>query len=335
MRQGFFDRRDRRHHIGAGFPLNGQQNSRLAVEPGSERPVLGRLDRSPDVPDANRRSVAISHDRVLKALDRPQLVICVKRNGLLTAVQQPGRLIDGQVRDGGAKRFEIKVLGGELGRIDLDADRRILLAPDCHEADARDLREPLRHDRIGVVADRHDRQHFRGERDQEDRRVGRIGLAIGRGAQERGRQLPLRGVDRRLHILGRRIDGAAAVELQRDLGESRAAARSHLAQAGNLAELPFELGGDRRRHRVRVGPGYLGRYLDRRRIDLGQRGDGKQRVADDPQRHDRDHQKRGCDRPPDEFAGEVQGSIPALAGVGFATSEGCPATTRVPGVSRY
>jgi hypothetical protein len=35
------------------------------------------------------------------------------------------------------------------------------------------------------------------------------------------------------------------------------------------------LSGDRGRHRLRVGPGHLGGHLDRRRIDIGQGGDGK------------------------------------------------------------
>ena len=84
-----------------------------------------------------------------------------------------------------------------------------------------------------------------------------------------------------------------------------------------------------------VRPGHLGGHLDRRRVDIGQGGDGKQRIADDPQRHDRDHKQRGRDRPGDESAGEVQGSIPELAVDGFSTLDGAVATTRVPGVSRY
>ena len=84
-----------------------------------------------------------------------------------------------------------------------------------------------------------------------------------------------------------------------------------------------------------VRPGHLGGHLDRRRVDVGQRGDGKQPVADDPEHDDRDHQERGGDRPGDESAGEVQGSIPELAVDGFRTLDGAVATTRVPGVSRY
>ena len=145
----------------------------------------------------------------------------------------------------------------------------------------------------------------------------------------------LRGVDRRLHVFGRRIDGAATVELQRDLDESRAAARSHLTQARDLAELALKLSGHRGRHRLRVCPGHLGRHLDRRRVNIGQGGDGKQPVTDNPQRHDRDHQERGCDRPGDETAGEVHGSIPELAVEGFGASDGAVAATSVPGVSRY
>ena len=84
-----------------------------------------------------------------------------------------------------------------------------------------------------------------------------------------------------------------------------------------------------------IRSGHLGGHLDRRRVDIGQGGDGKQRIADDPEHYDRDHQQRGCDRPLDESAGEVQGSMPALAVDGFGASDGFAAATRVPGVSRY
>ena len=124
LRQGFLDCRDGRHDIGAGFPKNGQQNSRLAVEPTSKRRIHGRLYRPPDVADANRRPVAIGHDRVVVALGRHQLVIRLERDCLLTAVEQARRLNDGQVRQRKPDRFEIKIHGGELGRVELDSDRR-------------------------------------------------------------------------------------------------------------------------------------------------------------------------------------------------------------------
>ena len=124
LRQGFLDCRDGRHDIGAGLPKNGQQDGRLAVEPTSERRIHGRLYRPPDVADANRRPVAIGHDRVVKALGRHQLVIRLERGCLLTAVEQARRLNDGQVRERKPDRFEIKIHIGELGRVELDSDRR-------------------------------------------------------------------------------------------------------------------------------------------------------------------------------------------------------------------
>ena len=124
LRQGFLDCGDGRHDIGPGFPKNGQHNSRLAVEPTSKRRVHGRLDRPPDVPDANRRTAAIGDDRVVKALSRHQLVIRSERRRLLAAVEQARRLNDGQVRKRSADCFEIKIHRGKLGGIELDSDRR-------------------------------------------------------------------------------------------------------------------------------------------------------------------------------------------------------------------
>jgi hypothetical protein len=75
----------------------------------------------------------------------------------LTAIEKARRLNDGQTREGEPDRFEIEVHGGELRRIELDSNRRTFVAADSYQADARDLRDLLRQDRVGIIADRHDR----------------------------------------------------------------------------------------------------------------------------------------------------------------------------------
>ena len=91
------------------------------------------------VADANWAPAAIGHDCVIKALGRHELVVRLKCDGLLTPVKQPGRLNDGPVRQRKPDRLEIEVHGCELGRVELDTDRRILRAADGYEADPRDL----------------------------------------------------------------------------------------------------------------------------------------------------------------------------------------------------
>ena len=129
---------------------------------------------------------------------------------------------------------------GELDGIDLHAHRRLLLAADRHLRDARDLRDLLREDVLGVVVDGGHRQHVRVHRQDQDRRIGRVDLAVGRRRRQVLRQLTAGGVDPRLHVLRGRIDVAVEVELQRDLSGAEHIGRGHLRQAGNFRELVFE-----------------------------------------------------------------------------------------------
>ena len=98
--------------------------------------------------------------------------------------------------------LERQALGDELGRIDLDADRRLLLAADEHLGDAGDLADLLGELVVGVVVDLGQRQRVGGRREHQDRRVGRIDLAVGRRARQVLRQLAAGGVDRGLDVVG-------------------------------------------------------------------------------------------------------------------------------------
>ncbi len=57
----------------------------------------------------------------------------------------------------------------QLGGIDLDADRRLLLAADDDLGDACDLRNLLGHDLIGEIVDRGQRQRIGMRRQDQDR----------------------------------------------------------------------------------------------------------------------------------------------------------------------
>ena len=59
---------------------------------------------------------------------------------------------------------------GELGRIDLDADRRLLLAADRDLGDAGHLRDLLGEEIVGVVVDGDERQRVGMRRQHQDRR---------------------------------------------------------------------------------------------------------------------------------------------------------------------
>ena len=119
----------------------------------------------------------------------------------------------------------------------------------------------------------------------------------------------MRGIDRRLHLLLGDVDVEAEGELQHDDRSAAGAGGGHLAETLELAELPFERGGDGGGHHVWVGPGVEREHLDGRIVDLWQGGDGQLRVGDDPHQQNGRHQQRGGDRPQDEWAGRTHGVL--------------------------
>ena len=110
----------------------------------------GPVDRLADVADAQRAAIAIGDDDVVPVLGVQQLVVGVDRVGALRAVDIALWAVDGRDRDLAADVFQREALGDELGGIDLDADRRLLLAADEDLRDAGDLADLLRE--LGVDA---------------------------------------------------------------------------------------------------------------------------------------------------------------------------------------
>ena len=110
----------------------------------------------------------------------------------------------------------------EHGRIDLDAHRRQRAAADEHLADAVDLRDLLLQDGRRDVVHLRAADGVRRQREDHDRRVGRVDLSIARVARQIRRQLASGRVDRRLHVARGAVDVAIEVELQRDLRRARA-----------------------------------------------------------------------------------------------------------------
>src|SRR6185437_15411729 len=135
-------------------------------------------------------------------------------------------------------------------------------------ADAGKLRQPLRQHVAGGVVNLALGQRLRGYRQNQDGRVGRIDLTVGRVAPQRGRQVGARRINRCLDVAGRAVDVAVEVKLQRDTSLADAALRRHLADVGDLAEMALEwrgnAGGDRRWARTWK----LRADRDRRKIDL-------------------------------------------------------------------
>ncbi len=199
------------------------------------------------------------------------LVVGVDGRRLRRAVEISLRRVDVEVADGGAHVVDVEAVGGERLRIELDAHRRPVAAADADEADAVQLRDLLRQPRLAQILELGQRQRLRGDRERQDRRVGRIDLGVDRRDRQVARQQIVGGVDRRLHLLLGDVEAEIETELQRDDRGAGGTRRGHLIEARHLPELPLERRGDRRGHHLRAGAGIEGLHLDGRIIDLGQR----------------------------------------------------------------
>ena len=161
----------------------------------------------------------------------------------------------------------------ELGRIDVDAHARKRASANGDVAHSVNLRQPLLHDGRRGVIEAAAIVDLRRERDDHDRCVGRIDLAIGWVGWQIGREVAASGVDRRLHVTGRSIDVAVQVKLQRHARRAEIAGRGHLGHTGDPPELPFE----RRRHRGRHNLGTGARQAGTRTDTVGKSICGSQR----------------------------------------------------------
>jgi hypothetical protein len=102
----------------------------------------------------------------------------------------------------------------------LDAHRVFLAAEDQHLRHALDGRERRGEHLLDEGVELRERRHLALQRQQQDRRVGRVDLAVARRRRHLERQLPLRPRDRRLHVGRGRVDVAVQRELDRDRGRA-------------------------------------------------------------------------------------------------------------------
>ena len=153
---------------------------------------------------ADRRAIAIGDDDVVPFGWLGKLVVVVDRERLLGSIDGALGVVDGRDADLVAHVLQMQVLLDQLGGIDLDANRGRLLAADEHLRDAGDLADLLGEDILRGVVHGGDRRDVRGDREDQNRRVGRIDLAICRRPRQILRQIAGRRVDRGLDVIRRR-----------------------------------------------------------------------------------------------------------------------------------
>ena len=151
--------------LAPGCLKTSSRTPRLPLAQAASCVFSGAVDGLADVADAHRRAVAIGDDDVVPGGGLEQLVVVVDREAARRAVDAAlGRVDVVALAMHAAHVLEREAERGELRRVDLDADRRLLLAADADLADAGDLADLLRQHGVGVVVDLGQRQHVGGQR---------------------------------------------------------------------------------------------------------------------------------------------------------------------------
>jgi hypothetical protein len=212
-------------HVGPGLAGHQHDHRRLAVEEPEGAVVLDVVAHLGHVGKPHRRAVAPGddHGRVVGGAARRRLGVDLQPP--VAALDRALGPIGVRGLDRGAHVLAADAVAVEGEGQQLDPHRRQGAAADLDVADALDLRQPLADDVRHGVVDLPRRQRLRGQRQDDHRRIGRVGLAIGRVRAQGRRQVDARGVDRRLHLARRAVDVAREVELQADAGAADLARR--------------------------------------------------------------------------------------------------------------
>ena len=283
---------------------------------GSGETVGSGGDGATDVAYPHRGAIAIGDDDVVERFGFDDLVVGLDGQARARSRERALGRIGRRIDECAADFLQGQATRGELCRIDLDTDRRALLAAERNQGDARHLGNLLGEEAVGIFVDNGDRQGVRAGRQDQNRRIGRIELLVGRRRGHALRQGLARCRDRRLHVLGGEIDVAIEAELYRDRCGAERAERGHLRDAGDLADLAFQ------RRRDRGGHGLGARTCQRRRnehgreVDLRQRRDRQERKCREAEECQCTHHQRRRHRTPDEGLGEVHLTFPDAVGGG-------------------
>ena len=291
--------------VGARLFEDDQQDALLAVLPGAQILILWPVDRLADIAHPYRCPIAPGQNDIIVLRGLRKLIVVVNRERLTLRVDSALRRIDGGIDQHAAHVLQGQAHVGKLAGINLHPHGTFLLAADQHLGYAGDLRHLLRQHDIGVVVDR-DQRHLVGlDRQDQDRRIGRVDLAIGRARRQVLGQLRAGGIDSRLHIAGRRVDVTVQVELQRDTRLAEHVDRGELCHARYLGELPFQRLRHRGGHDFRAGTGIAGADRDRRELDARQRRHRQEWVCGEADQNQGRRQQRCRDRTADKGGGHA------------------------------
>ena len=254
--------------VGSRLALDVHHDGPLLVGPRPQPAVFSALLDAGDIAETDRRPVLIGDNQAAIILRRLHLIVSGKRHRPGRAVEAAFRGINVGAGDSGAHGFAGQAEGGDGLGVKLHPHRRALAAGKGHQTDAGDLGDFLRHPGLHHILHLGHRNGGRGDGEGHDRRIRRVHLAVDRRVGQIARQQVGGGVNRRLHFLLGDVQRQGQLELQRDYRGATGALRRHLFEAGHLAELALQRGGDGGGHHVRAGARIEGNYLDGRVINL-------------------------------------------------------------------
>ena len=207
------------------LPQHRHRHRTHAVEP--VRPLVAEhaVDDMSDLAEAHRRAVAIGDDQRLVGGSVRQFGVRLQRRRLLRSAERS----DGSVRAGGGERLlnfvEPDPSDCQQVGIDLNPDRVFLRAVGEDLRDPGQRRYPLPDIDLDVFVYDRKRHGRRFQRQEQNRRVARVHLAVRRRRRHFGRQLARGARDRRLDVLRRGVDVPVEVELHRDPADAEPAHR--------------------------------------------------------------------------------------------------------------
>ena len=296
------------HHlddVGAGLLGDIDQNRRLAVEGAQVADILYPVHHLGHVLQPDRGTIAIRDDQGAVVAGGAGHVIGINLERLFALLNVALGCVGIGRGDRGAHIGQADAVLEQGARVQLNANGGKRRAVERHIAHARNLRQLLLDDIGSLVIDLARRQVLRRHRQDQDREVGRIELAVGRIGPQRSGQIRPRRIDRGLHVSRRAVDVAVDVELQHDLGGIDVAARRHLVDARNGAQVPFQRRGHAGGHNLRAGARHRGIHHNGGNVDIGEGRNWQQGVRDHPRHAQTQRQKRGGNAAADEERGEI------------------------------
>lgn len=213
--------------VGAGFLHDVHRDGRAAVEVAVGAHVLGgtilHVAHGGDVAQADDRTVALGNNQIAVLPGFPGIVVGVELIAQAIRFDRALRRIRIGIRDRRAHVLQADSISAQCQRIDLHPHRRQRTAVHVDGPDTLDLRETLRHERIGGVIDLALRQHIRRHGEDQHRKLRAVELAVRGVACERGRQVGTCRDDRRLNVACGTVDVTVDPEGELDARRAHAA----------------------------------------------------------------------------------------------------------------